>query len=272
LDEALAGSPVRMAAGKGQAETEILNEIESIKVRGASGIVIKADTLGSLEALTKVFSEKNIPIKKGDLGNITKHDVLEADSVRISDPLHGVVLGFNVGTDTYAKDEAKRLGLKIFSENVIYSLIEEYLEFVEAEKQRIRLEKEKKVVFPAKFKFLKGFVFRRSEPAIFGIKVLAGRLRAGAKIMDSEGRKIGKVKGLQCNGKDALEGKEGEELALSLDGGVIGRNIKEGDVLFTFIPENNFEELDSLGLSAGERALLEEIRKMEEKEAEEVVE
>ncbi|MCX6801634.1 MAG: translation initiation factor IF-2 [Candidatus Diapherotrites archaeon] len=106
LDEALAGSPVRMAAGKGKAESEILNEIESIKVRGASGIVIKADTLGSLEALTRVFSEKNIPIKKGDLGNITKHDVLEADSVRISDPLHGVVLGFNVDTDTYAKDEA----------------------------------------------------------------------------------------------------------------------------------------------------------------------
>jgi translation initiation factor 5B len=272
LDEALAGSPIRMAAGKGKVEAEILNEIESIKVRGASGIVIKADTLGSLEALTRVFSEKNIPIKKGDLGNITKHDVLEADSVRISDPLHGVVLGFNVSTDTYAKDEAKRLGLKIFSENVIYSLIEKYLEFVEAEKQRIRLETEKKVVFPAKFKFLKGFVFRRSGPAIFGIKVLAGRLRAGAKIMDKDGRKIGKVEGLQCNGKDSLEGKEGEELALSLDGGVIGRNIKEGDVLFTFIPEKHFEELDSLELSAGERVLLEEIRKMEEKEAEEVVE
>ncbi|MCX6801633.1 MAG: hypothetical protein NT067_00820 [Candidatus Diapherotrites archaeon] len=90
--------------------------------------------------------------------------------------------------------------------------------------------------------------------------------------MDEKGRKIGRVEGLQCNGKDALEGKEGEELALSLDGGVVGRNIKEGDVLFTFIPENNFEKLGSLGLSAGESALLEEIRKMEEKEAEEVVE
>ncbi|MEM0359831.1 MAG: translation initiation factor IF-2 [Candidatus Diapherotrites archaeon] len=272
LDEALAGSPVRVPSEKKDVESEILKEIDSIKVKGTSGIVIKADTLGSLEALTRVFSEKNIPIKKGDLGSITKHDILEAHSVKTKNPLHGVVIGFNVETEHHATEEAKRLGVKIFSEKVIYSLIEAYLKFVEEETQKARAEKEKKLAFPAKFVFLKGFVFRRSDPAIFGVKILAGKLKPNARIMDSCGREIGKVECLQCNGKNLQEAREGQEIALSLSGGIIGRNLKEGDILFTIIPENSFGELLSLDLSESECTLLEEIKKIWQKEAKEAVE
>lgn len=268
LDEALAGSPVEMFVEGRDVEKKILQEIESIKVRGASGIIIKADTLGSLEALTRVFSEKGVSIKKGDIGSITKHDIIEAESVKRKDPLHGIVIGFNVEIEEHAREEAKKLCIKIFSENVIYSLLEKYEEFVEEEKKRLLEEKEKRLVLPAKFQFLKGFVFRRSKPAIFGVKVLVGKLRAGAKVMDSQGRIVGRVECLQCKGKNICEAKQGEEIAVSLGGGIVGRNIREGDIFFTFIPEQQFEELYSLELTEEEKELLEEIRSMKRKEAE----
>jgi len=270
LDDALPGSPLVLASAGKEAEEKILKEIESVKVKGETGLIIKADTLGSLEALTRVFSEKGFPIKKADIGGITKHDVVEAYSVKKSDPLHGIIIGFNVETETHAAQEAKKSCVKIFSDNVIYSLLEEYEKFAEEEKKRLKEEKEGKVVLPAKFKFLKGFVFRRSKPAVFGVKVLEGRLRAGAKVMNESGKIVGRVEGLQCKGENLCEAGSGEEIAVSLQNGVIGRNISEGDVFFTFIPERQFEAVCSLELTEGEKGLLEEIRKLEAKEQEEV--
>ncbi len=264
LDSALPGSPIVSETGK-KVEERILKEIESAKVKGKTGIVIKADTLGSLEALTRMLSGKGQPIKSADIGVITKHDVIEAESVKRKDPLHGVVLGFNVETDEHALMEAKKAGVKIFTGKVIYALLEDFEKFLEEESHRLKEKKEKKVVLPAKFKFLKGFVFRRSKPAVLGVKVLSGRLRTGVKAMNSKGRIIGKIGGLQRKGKDLSEAREGEEIAISVSGAVVGRNIEEGETLFTFIPESHFSELGSLELSEEEKGLLEEIKSIESK-------
>jgi len=267
LDEALPGSPVVLATDN-EAGERILKEIESVKVRGKTGVVIKADTLGSLEALTRMLSEKGHPIKSADIGNITKHDVIEAESVKRKDRLHGVVIGFGVEVEEHAAVEAKKACVKIFTGNVIYALLDEFEKFVEKEKENARKEKEKRTVLPAKFKFLKGYVFRRSKPAVFGVKVLKGRLRSGAKAMNENGKIIGKIEGIQCNGKDVQEASEGEEIAISLNDGVVDRNVKEGEVLFTFIPESHFNDLDSLELSEGEKRLVEEIKDIESKHRE----
>ena len=48
------------------------------------GIVVKADTLGSLEALTNLLKQSSIKIKKASIGNITKK-MIELVS---SDPEH----------------------------------------------------------------------------------------------------------------------------------------------------------------------------------------
>ncbi len=263
LDEALAGSPLLEFSD--DAEKKILAEIESVKVNGTSGVVLKTDTLGSLEALTRVFGEKNIPIKKGDIGNVTKHDVMEAESVRQKDPLHGVVIAFNVSIDEHAELEAKKSCVKLFSGNVIYSIIEEFDEFLEREKNRIKEETEGKIILPAKVQFLKGFVFHRSKPAIVGVKVLTGRLRAGAKLMREDGKIVGKAECLQCKNEKICEAKKGQEIAVSIAGATVGRNLEEGDMFYTFIPEKHFPEFDSLGLSQEELELAQKIKEIEAK-------
>jgi len=270
LDDSLPGSPVILASMGEEAEKKILGEIEAVKIKGETGIVIKADTLGSLEALTRMLSEKNFPIKSADIGNITKHDVMEAESVKLKDSIHGVIIGFSTGIDKHAKLEAKKNCIKIFTGNVIYSILEEYEEFVENEKGKQKLRKEGKVVLPAKFKFLRGCVFRRSKPAVFGAKILNGRLRPGAKIMNAGGKVIGKLNCLQCDGKDIKEAKTGDEVAVALTNGVIGRNIDEGEMFYTFIPEIQFAEVSSLELKEGEKELFGKIREIENKNQEEL--
>ena len=48
-----------------------------------------------------------------------------------------------------------------------------------------------------KFTFLKGYAFRNSNPAVFGIKVDVGKLRQKTNFMNKTGKKIGYFDG-QC--------------------------------------------------------------------------
>ncbi len=261
LEQALAGSPVVSAKSK-HAKELIEQEIESIKVKGKTGVIIKADTLGSLEALTQLFMKYGINIKEADVGNITRKDVVEASSVKRTNPLEGVIIGFNVNVEEHASIEAKKLNIKIFRNNVIYKLLEDYQEWRKEEQERIKKEREKKLVWPTKFVVLPQYIFRRSEPAIFGVRVLVGKLKPNVKVMNSQGRIIGKVISIQSQGKELSSANANEEVAVSIDKGVIGRNIKLNDTLYTFIPKKQFQDVLSLDLSDEEKELLEEIKRI----------
>ena len=242
LEQALAGSPVVSAKSK-HAKELIEQEIESIKVKGKTGVIIKADTLGSLEALTQLFMKYGINIKEADVGNITRKDVVEASSVKRTNPLEGVIIGFNVNVEEHASIEAKKLNIKIFRNNVIYKLLEDYQEWRKEEQERIKKEREKKLVWPTKFVVLPQYIFRRSEPAIFGVRVLVGKLKPNVKVMNSQGRIIGKVISIQSQGKELSSANANEEVAVSIDKGVIGRIIKLNDTLYTFIPKKQFQDV-----------------------------
>jgi translation initiation factor 5B len=84
-----------------------------------------------------------------------------------------------------------------------------------------------------KFQFLKGFIFRRNNPAVFGAEVLVGRLRQKVKIMNEVGQKIGVIHQVQENGKSLDEATKGMQIAVSIRGPVIGRQINEGDIFYT---------------------------------------
>ncbi|WP_456368694.1 translation initiation factor IF-2, partial [Thermococcus sp.] len=152
LEDALAGSPVIAARSKEEierAKQEILNQIQSVVINtGKIGVIVKADTLGSLEALSKELQEKGIPIRKADVGNISKTDVMEALSVKEEEPKYGVVLGFNVKVNEDAEEVAKAKGVPIFVGNVIYKLIEDYEAWVKAEEEKRKRELLKNVTFP----------------------------------------------------------------------------------------------------------------------------
>ena len=156
-------------------------------------------------------------------------------------------------------------GVKILYDNIIYKLIEKlkaHIEAYEKEKEKLILEK---IVFPCKIQILKGYVFRRSKPAIVGIKVLEGKLKPGTQLMDERGKEIGYIHMLQDKGRPIPIAEKGAEVAASIIGGVVGRNIFEDQILYSIVQRTLSEEEKEYlrkHLSDEEKKLLKMIWKM----------
>jgi len=261
IENALAGSPVRVVANDtDKVVADVEKEIRAIAISTQDvGVVIKADTIGALEALTGELSRAEIPISKAGLGEVSRRDVIEAET--ISDSLYSVVLGFNVDVLPDAKDAAEKSNVSLFVGDVIYGLIEEYQIWFEKQKTLHGKKRYETIVRPGKIKILPGFVFRQSKPAIVGIQVLGGTLRNGVSLVREDGVRVGTLKGIQDRGENVSEIHEGKEVAVSIDGPTVGRQINEGDLLYVEVPEKHAKVMeqelyDALGQS--ERLMLDE--------------
>jgi translation initiation factor 5B len=247
LEDVIAGSPLYTAASEEQLEevkAKVGEEVESVRFStDKAGIVVKADTLGSLEAILGELKASQIAVRMADVGDISKRDVVEASVAKISDVANGVVLGFNVKVLPDAQDEALRAGVKIFRENVIYRLMEEYFDWVRSlkeEEARIALEA---LIRPGKVKILPGCLFRRSKPAICGVEVQAGRIKPGYPLAKEDGTSIGRIIQIQERGESLREAVRGMQVAISMKEPTLGRQVKEGETLYVDIPENHIRNL-----------------------------
>jgi len=248
LDNVIAGSPIAFVSDEKKIEEvkkELQSGIEEIEFEKAiDGVILKADNLGSLEALIGIFKDK-VPIKKAETGKVLRNDVVEIQT--INDRMKRVIIAFNVDIDEIALKEAKDKSITILHNNVIYQLIEGYEEFVKEEQEKIRLEKLNTIVMPAKIKILPGHTFRVSKPAIVGVEILQGTIKSGYKLK-KDGREIGEIKALQSEGSAVNEAKAGDRVAISIDEPTVGRQIEEGDELTTIINEDTLKVLEELNM------------------------
>lgn len=266
LEDALAGSPVYV--GGVELVDKVRGELGEIEfTRDSLGVVVKADTLGSLEAIVRILSEENIPVRRGMIGKVSKQDVIEASSVGLEDSYLGAILAFNSPVLDDARVFAEDNGVKIFENKVIYQLLEDYKSWVTSEKEREKAERMKFLVTPAKFKILPGFVFRQSKPAVVGIEILAGTLHPGCRLMLSSGRVIGKIRTMQKEKEDIKSASKGEQVAVSIDDVVVGRHAAENDVLYTFLSIEDAQKLKFDELSEDEVSVLREIKEIKKKKA-----
>jgi len=241
LEEALAGSPLFVVESEDLVEEykkQVAEEVSSIRIkRDVEGVVVKADALGSLEALIFALEKKGIPVRLADVGPLTKREAIEASIVAKSNKYLGAILLFNVKMLPDAREFVEREGIKVFENSIIYKLIEDYESWIKQQKELELVEELSRLVMPAKIQILPGFVFRRSDPAIVGIKVLGGILRSGAPLIRVDGRRVGRVLQIQNRGQSVKEAKQGDEVAISIEGNIlVGRHIKEGDILYADVP------------------------------------
>ncbi len=238
LDTAIAGAPIYAVENESRINDyvrKVSEEVTQVRFsRDINGVVVKADTLGTLEAVVSLLEKKGVPVRLADVGPLRKNEVLEAAIVSKNNPYLGVILLFNVKPLPDAEELAVKEGVKIFQDSIIYRLLEKYDEWVKSERSRELQTKLQKTVFPAKIQVLPGYVFRRKDPAIVGVRVLAGSIRPGYPLMRNDGRKVGKIYQIQLKGKTVLEASKGDEVAISIVGNVlVGRHFDEGDVLYT---------------------------------------
>jgi translation initiation factor 5B len=238
LEGVLAGSPLYVLDDKDQepslrsiVEDEVRNAI--VTDTNTNGIILRCDTIGSLEAIRDMLKKANVPIQKADIGHITRRDILAAAAVKEKNRYLGVVLGFNTKILDEAKREAQERTIAIFSENIIYNLVRSYAEWVEYQK-----EHEDSILFNeippiCKFQFMKGFIFRRNYPAVFGAEIQIGKLRQKVNVLNEDGKKIGTIHQIQENGKPIDEAGKGEQVAVSIKEISVGRQVNEGDIYYT---------------------------------------
>ena len=236
---------------------ELERESQPVAEVALSGVAIYADTLGGLEALAFECRERNIPVHEAGVGPVSRPTVMRMAIVK--DPTHRAILAFAVPVLPDAVPEGEGEPVRIFRADVMYRLIEEYDAWRSERRRQLEVQRRLEHVHPAKLEVLAGFVFRASKPAIVGIKVRGGTLRPGVRLMHPDGTEVGVLKSLQREGESVTEAEENAELAASIDGAVVGRNLKEGDVLLVSLSESAARALRGQPLSASEQAILEEV-------------
>ncbi len=243
LEQAIPGSPLYAAWSGNEVEElikSVTEEIEQIRIQTEKvGVVVKADTLGSLEAILGELEKHGVPVRIADVGDISRREVVEASIVGEENHVYGVVLGFNVKVLPDAEEEAHERGVRIFLNNVIYQLIDDYVLWMRGELEEKAKKALEALVRPGKIRVLPGYVFRRSKPAIFGVEVLGGRIKPKCAMINTSGKVVGTISQIQDRGEAISEATIGMQVAVSMKEPIVGRHVREGDILYVDIPERH---------------------------------
>jgi translation initiation factor 5B len=241
-------------------KTEIQKEVSYAIQTSKEGIIAKADSLGSLEALLLLLRNAGFKIARASIGNVTQSDVSLAKSFN---EMNQVIVGFNVETEVENPDK----NIKIILNDVVYHIIEQLQVWSKERALEIERSKLQKLTWPAKIKIMRNCCFRQSKPAIFGARIEAGILKSGTPMMNAEGEEIDKVRGIQSENKSVDKVKTGQEVAISFPNVTFGRQIKEDDYLYSSLNEREFLGLkeNKKYLNGDEISLLQEIAKIKRK-------
>ena len=248
LADAMAGAPVRVVRDRPveDVKREVREELAGMEVETTDeGVVVKADTLGSLEAIADALREAEVPILRAEVGDVAPRDVAVAETAH--EDTNRVILGFNVDTLPNAAAELEESEVELFAHDVIYQLVEDYethVEEIERAQQETVLDR---IVRPARFRVLEDHVFRQNDPAVVGVEIMSGTLQNNqrvAKFEGSEPSRLGELSGIQSQGDDVSEARAGERVSIAIDGPTVGRDFNEGDELWVELPEKHAKILE----------------------------
>lgn len=275
LEGAVGGAPIIVAnddLSLDQAKKKIAEEMSELRFStDADGIVVKADTLGSLEALVKFLKDSGIPVRVSDIGPIGKREVIEAAIVKRRRPELAAIVGFNVKVTPEAELESRDRGIPIFTSNVIYHIVDDFKAWSAKTLEDIRTKEFSQITLPGEVRIIPGCVFRKSSPPIFGVEVLAGTIKPGYPLMKENGEVLGEIMQIQDSGKTLDLAKKGDKVAISVKGNfMVGRQVKEGETLMVSVGDNDIfllREKFSDKISKEELDLLDKILKIRWKDS-----
>jgi len=241
--------------------TEMEKELTNVVVKTDNmGVIVKAGSIGGLEALLRMLEERGIPVRQADIGEISKNDIVDAQVVGEHDPYLGAILGF----DSKVLPEAKEhVGASpIFVSGIIYEVIDNYVNWAAAKRDSDEKAALSSLTRPCKLKVIPGNFFRNKDPAVFGVDIVAGILRPKVRLMSTLGSELGTVEQIQDQGKALAEARQGDKVAISVDGPTLGRQVKENDTIYTMPRSHEAKALRTklaASLTPEERAVLDEI-------------
>ena len=243
-ENVLPGMPfVIFKNNKNDLEKEFKKEISEAVKTSKSGIIAKADSLGSLEALLVMLEQSHVPVVKVGIGNINKTDIISAKANLDINEIDAIVVGFNVDIDEDAEELAKGIkGIHFLTDEVVYKLIENLGDWRKKKASEIEKRRLMELAAICKLTILHKYVFRNSNPAIFGVKVEAGKLKQNLQLIDNKGEKVSRVKNIQSDNKSVDSASEGMEIAISLPGTNFERRLGDVETLYSDLSESQFKK------------------------------
>lgn len=253
IEDAVAGAPlfsVRTGEPLDPYVQAVSEEIERLRIiTDKLGVIVKTDTLGSLEALIGELENHGVAIRIADVGGVSRRDVIEAASIKRVSRFQGVILAFNVSILQDAETEAHIQDIPIFRNDVIYRLIEEYNDWVEIERDTELKMQIESLIFPGKIKVLPGLIFRKSKPAVFGVEIISGKIQSKYNLISKTGKRVGEISQMQDEGETISEAEKSMKIAISVRDGVAARDFNENDTLYVDVPERHVKEFLSKYIS-----------------------
>ena len=228
------------------------------------GVLIKADTIGSLEAIAFILKENSIDVRKAKIGKITKNDILDVNASKEKNEKYSIILNFNQTIDDEILKLSKENKITILSNEIIYKLIEDTKNLFE-NFEKVKKEKMlESLNMPFCIKVLENCIFKNSKPAVVGVEVLKGVLKVNSNLINEVGEKIGKVMQIKDKTENLKDSEEKSQVAISIDKGVVLKNVFTNKIYYSEITENDFEVLKENKhiLSENQKECLKEIVKI----------
>ncbi|MCQ2976478.1 MAG: translation initiation factor IF-2 [archaeon] len=245
LDDIVSGSPLRVLSDSEDVESELLKELEDMTVDvDDEGLLVKADTIGSLEAVVHLLKEIDIPVRSAEIGDVTKKDVINASIALEENEEYGVIVAFNVKVHPKAQEDLDNSGVKLFAGDVIYQITEDYEAWIKERKEAQKKQWLDAIVKPAKFMIIPKLIFRQSKPAICGIEVEAGTVKQGYSLMNANGDYVGTIASMENKGETLPAISRGQRVAMAINDAVAGKDFEEGDTLYVDVPEKHYKILE----------------------------
>ncbi|KAK6173778.1 hypothetical protein SNE40_017178 [Patella caerulea] len=225
MEKAMAGLPLYVAHNSDEVdyyvkEIAIVLEdvLKSIKLTD-KGVFVQASTLGSLEALLEFLRTSKIPYAGINIGPVHKKDIMKASAMLEHDGQYACVLAFDVKVERESQELADKLGVRVFTADIIYHLFDRFMEYREEVKKKKQEEFKHLAVFPCKLRILPQFIFNTRNPIVVGVVVEAGFIKEGAPLCvpSKEFCDLGRITSIEVNKKSVDIARQGMEVCIKIE-------------------------------------------------------
>ncbi len=196
--------------------------------KGNPGIQVVAPSHIMMDGLLHMIKTEDIaPIERCKVGKIEKKDLIisskwnhrsidEYDKRQMMK--YSVILSYDPSLEQVSDEilkEALVKNVKIIHSNVIYKLLKGYVDYVD-ELEKLNTNSEN--IVSASIKIIPKYIFRSSNPMIFGVVICEGTIKKNDKVYTDEGLNIyvGKIESIQLNNKDIDQGTKNQEMCIKI--------------------------------------------------------
>lgn len=191
------------------------------------------------------FKGPQVQVERYKIGKIDKKDLIIANKWNDKEKLaenkifmkrYSVILSYDPSTESLSKeimDHADSYKVTIIHSDVVYKLIEAYDKFVRDLDEQIGVIKNEP---KSTLSVISKYIFRTSDPMIFGVQINHGSIKIGDKIYSDQGMNIiiGKIESIQKDKMDVDHADMGQEVCVKINTKkVVGKDIQNDAIIFS---------------------------------------